>query len=98
MRRQKPDRKKVPARARHGVAAVLERLELRRLLAAHIVGGHQNFATIQAAVNAASAGQTVVVDPGTYNEVVWVSTPNVSVLGPKTGIHGGSNTRGTGEA
>ena len=101
MRRGKTDRKRVSARAgavAAGAVAGLETLERRRLLAAHIVGGAQNFATIQAAVDAASPGQTITVDPGTYNEVVWISKANLNVLGPKTGVHGGSNTRGTGEA
>ncbi|MEO6435409.1 MAG: carbohydrate-binding protein, partial [Tepidisphaeraceae bacterium] len=75
-----------------------ERLEDRRLLAAHIVGNPTNFATIQAAVNAATPGATVTVDPGTYNELVFIDKAGLSVLGSRSGTHAGSNTRGVNEA
>ena len=51
----------------------LEHLERRQLLAAHIVGSGTVYATIQAAVDAAVAGQTVTVDPGTYAEAARYS-------------------------
>jgi hypothetical protein len=41
-----------------------------------------DFTSIQAAVNAAAAGSTIRVCPGTYNEVVTVNTPNLSLVGP----------------
>jgi hypothetical protein len=53
--------------------SILELLEPRRMLAAHIVGSATTYATIQAAVNAAVAGQTITVDAGTYDETVTVS-------------------------
>ena len=54
---------------------VYEPLELRQMLAAHVAGSTVNYATIQAAVDAAAAGGTVTVDAGTYNETVSVYKP-----------------------
>src|SRR4051794_38471752 len=75
----------------------LEQLETRRFLAAHIVGNATNFATIQAAVDAASAGQTVTVDPGNYPETVSIFK-QLTVKGAQAGNDGRSNARGTGES
>ena len=50
-----------------------ELLEGRSYLAAHIVGDATNYSTIQAAVNAATAGATINVDAGTYSELVTIS-------------------------
>src|SRR2546430_6006967 len=52
---------------------LLETLESRQMLAAHILGNSTNYATIQAAVNAASAGAIINVDAGTYIEQVTVN-------------------------
>jgi hypothetical protein len=52
---------------------VLELLEPRRMLAAQIVGSSTTYATIQSAVNAAVAGQTITVAAGTYDETVTVN-------------------------
>ncbi len=43
-----------------------------------------DFTSIQAAVTAASAGSTISVCPGTYNEVVTVNKPNLTLVGPRT--------------
>ena len=51
---------------RQGRAAHAERMEPRAYLAAHIAGSATSYATIQAAVNAASAGAVINVDAGTY--------------------------------
>ena len=53
------------------------------------------FDTIQAAVNAASAGDTIRVRPGTYNENVSLDTPNLALSGPNNDISGDSVTRGS---
>jgi hypothetical protein len=60
-------------------------LESRTLLAATLFVDPAStnpavFHTIQAAVNAAAAGSTIKVAPGTYNEDVTVSKP-VAILG-----------------
>jgi len=44
-----------------------------------------NYSTIQAAVNAASAGDTILVAPGTYNESVTISVGDLSLLGAQAG-------------
>lgn len=51
------------------------------------------YSTIQAAVNAASSGDTVDVAPGTYSETVSVSTP-LTINGAQAGVAGAS-TSGT---
>lgn len=50
----------------------LERMEGRALLATLNVGAGETYATIQAAVDAASSGDTIAVDPGTYTEQVTI--------------------------
>ncbi len=42
---------------------------------------HIPFKTIQAALNVAVSGQTVLVYPGTYNEAITMTTSNVSLRG-----------------
>ena len=41
----------------------------------------QNYPTIQAAVNAASEGDSIVISPGTYHEGVLVETPGLRIRG-----------------
>src|SRR5207247_8685978 len=53
----------------------IEQLERRQLLAAHIVGDPTVYATIQAAVDAASPNATINVDAGSYEELVTVNKP-----------------------
>jgi len=69
-----------------------EWLESRKMLAAHIVGSTASYATIQAAVNAAVAGQTITVDAGTYDETVTVNK-SLDIQGAEAGVDA-RNTRG----
>lgn len=63
----------------------IETLEGRLMLAAHIVGSSTVYATIQAAVNAASAGATINVDAGTYPEEVTISK-TLTLRGAEAGV------------
>src|SRR5438874_2344334 len=45
--------------------------------------------SIQAAVDAASPGATIVVEPGTYNESITVSKPHIHLVGQETRRGGG---------
>ncbi|MCA9528647.1 MAG: hypothetical protein KC543_00770 [Myxococcales bacterium] len=60
------------------------------------------FTTVQAAITAAAAGDTIEVCPGTYNENVTVNKANLTLLGAKAGIAAGPSAtpagRGTGES
>lgn len=47
-----------------------------------------DYATIQAAVNAANAGDVIVVDAGTYNETVTIAKSNITLQGPNAAIPG----------
>ncbi len=62
-----------------------ERMESRRMLAAHVVGDPTVYATIQAAVNAALAGGVITVDAGTYGEQVVVGKP-LTIKGAQAGV------------
>lgn len=73
-------------------ALPFESLENRTHLAAHILGSATNYSTIQAAVNAAVAGNTITVDAGTYNETVTVNK-TLTLKGAKAGID--ARTRAT---
>lgn len=44
-------------------------------------GGSGCYGTIQEAVDAASSGDTINVLEGTYNENVYISTPNLTIIG-----------------
>src|SRR5579871_1918556 len=70
----------------------IERLEGRRLLAAHIVGSSTVYATIQAAVDAASPGATITVDAGNYPELVGINK-SLTIKGAQAGIDARSNAR-----
>ena len=71
----------------------IELFERRLLFAAHVVGSPADFPTIQAAVDAAPAGGTVTVDPGTYAELVIVEKPLV-LRGAQAGVDARTTTRG----
>jgi hypothetical protein len=73
----------------------LESMERRDLFAAHIVGSSTSYATIQAAVNAASAGATINVDAGTYTEQVTINKP-LTLRGVNAGVDARTRS-GTGE-
>ena len=75
----------------------IENLESRQLLAAHIVGSPTVYPTIQAAVDAAVAGQTITVDAGNYPEQVSIFK-SLTIKGAQAGVDGRSNARGTGES
>lgn len=70
---------------RSSFQASFESLEPRRMFAAHIVGSTASYATIQAAVNAAVAGQTITVDAGTYDETVTVNK-SLTINGAEAGV------------
>jgi hypothetical protein len=59
----------------------IERLEDRCVPAIIAVGPTEPFHTIQAGVNAAHPGDTVLVDPGTYTEQVTITTSNITLEG-----------------
>jgi parallel beta-helix repeat protein len=64
----------------------LERLEDRTVPASvHDLTTHLDFATIQAAVNAANPGDTILVDAGTYNEMVTVNK-SLTIEGAEHGV------------
>ena len=60
-----------------------------------LVGGG-GFGTVQAAVNAAGTGDTILVAPGTYDEDVNFSK-SVTVLGARAGVGGDAAGRGVAE-
>ncbi len=63
---------------------------------ADIIRVPQNVSTIQAALNSCSAGDTVLVSPGTYNEnIIWPNTSSICLMseyGRDTTIIDGSGT------
>src|SRR5688572_17298577 len=63
----------------------IERLEERRMWAAHIVGNSTIYQTIQAAVDAASAGATINVDAGLYEERVYIGK-KLTLRGAQAGL------------
>ncbi|HET6251483.1 MAG TPA: NPCBM/NEW2 domain-containing protein [Tepidisphaeraceae bacterium] len=71
---------------------VVEPLENRVMLAAHIAGSSTVYSTIQAAVNAASAGAVITVDAGSYPEEVTV-TKSLTIEGAEAGIDARQTTR-----
>jgi nitrous oxidase accessory protein NosD len=71
----------------------VEQLEPRRLLAAHIVGDATVYPTIEDAVTAASAGATINVDPGVYNEFVHVDK-TLTIRGAQAGVNASDGSRG----
>ena len=79
-------------RLSQAAGSVVERLEGRQMMAAHVLGSTALYATIQAAVNAAPAGGTVTVDAGTYAEQVTI-TKSLTVRGAQAGIDARLNDR-----
>ena len=78
---------------RGGACATMDLLERRQMLAAYVQGIPVSFATIQAAVDAASSGGVVTVDAGTYHERVVINKPGLTVRGAKWGVDARSNLR-----
>jgi fibronectin type 3 domain-containing protein len=70
----------------------IEPLERRVMLAAHVAGSPTVYATIQAAVNAASPGATINVDAGIYPELVTINKP-LTIRGAEAGIDPRGNAR-----
>ena len=64
------------------------------MLAAHIAGSSTVYSTIQAAVNAATAGATITVDAGTYAEQVTI-TKSLTIKGAQAGINAASRVGGS---
>src|SRR4051794_732740 len=87
--------RKARSSSRRNFNGELQRLESRQMLAAHIVGNATNYATIQAAVNAAAAGAIINVDAGTYSELVTVNK-RLTIRGAQAGIDARLNTRRNG--
>ena len=75
-----------------GPISMIEPLERRRLLAAHVLSDSTVYATIQAAVDASPAGATITVDPGTYPEQVSIYKM-LTLQGAQAGIDARSNVR-----
>ncbi|MGN6628154.1 MAG: NPCBM/NEW2 domain-containing protein [Tepidisphaeraceae bacterium] len=71
---------------------LLEVLETRSLMTATIAGTNNTYATIQAAVDAAAPGSTVLVSPGTYPELVSVFK-KMTILGGQYGVDARSSAR-----
>ena len=64
---------------------IFEPLEGRQMFSAHIVGSSTVYSTIQSAVDAAVAGQTINVDAGTYDETVII-TKSLNIRGAEAGV------------
>src|SRR4051812_48067262 len=71
---------------------LFELLEGRELFAAHIIGDATNYATIQAAVNAASPGAIINVDAGVYSELVTINK-QLTLRGAQAGVDPRGNAR-----
>src|SRR5207253_339826 len=87
-------------RVRCMLFALIEKLETRRLYAAHIAGSSTVYSTIQAAVNAASTGATITVDAGTYAEKVTINK-TLTLRGAQAGVDARgsrSSDNGSGES
>src|SRR5437660_3056608 len=76
---------------------VIDRLERRRLLAAHVAGSSDVFSSIQDAVDAAPSGGVVTVDDGTYAQHVYIDK-RLTLRGAKAGVDARSSSRGSGES
>ncbi len=81
------------SKPRASVHLLLERLEDRLTPAVHDLTSMQSFTTIQAAVNAANPGDTLVADAGVYAENVTINK-SLSLLGPNASINPNTGTRG----
>jgi hypothetical protein len=65
-----------------------------------ILNGTTDFGQVQDAINEASAGDTIMVGPGTYEENITVDVDDISIIGTETGtvLHGGDSTAMTVES
>lgn len=70
---------------------VIEPLEQRRLLTVHDLTTSTDYATIQAAVNGANPGDTLLADAGTYAENVTVNK-SLIIEGAQHGVDAGTRT------
>src|SRR4051812_11166793 len=70
----------------------IQPLESRTLLAAHIAGDVNVYATIQSAVDAASPGAIITVDAGVYPELVSIFK-TLTLRGARASVDGRSNVR-----
>jgi len=61
---------------------------------APVTNGTNGYASIQAAINAASPGGTINVAAGTYTELVTINTANITLLGPNAGVNPNTGARG----
>ncbi|MFM7767443.1 MAG: beta strand repeat-containing protein, partial [Bacteroidota bacterium] len=52
-----------------------------------------NYATIQAAINAATAGDVINVCAGTYTENLTINTSGLNIKGPNSGLNNANGTR-----
>ncbi len=82
-----------PAKPHALVHLRLEHLEDRLAWPSTTLTSMQSFATIQAAVNAANPGDTLLADAGTYAENVTINK-SLSLLGPNASINPNTGTRG----
>jgi hypothetical protein len=74
-------------RTRQRFRPLAEALETRLVPATlHVGSGAGEYPTIGAAVAAAQSGDTIDVDPGTYNELVTVNVPNLTINGAQAGV------------
>lgn len=66
------------------------------ILVSKNLDGRNGFSSIQAAVDTASSGNTIFVEPGTYNEgvVIEEDIDTLTLEGPNAGIAGDSDARG----
>jgi hypothetical protein len=80
-------------RLRQQFRLLAEALEMRLVPAAATlhVGPHETYSTISAAVVAANPGDTIQVDPGTYDEMVTVGKANLTIEGAQMGVNAASH-------
>src|SRR5690242_5355782 len=72
----------------------IEAVERRQMLSAHVAGSSTVYPTIQAAVDAAPVGGTVTVDPGSYQELIVIDTPGLTVQGAQANVDARATERG----
>jgi pectinesterase len=60
-----------------------------------VVGSGGQYRTVQSAVNAASPGRTIFIQPGTYREQVFVQKNNITIIGASSSPDSYSGNRVT---